>query len=112
MGVVYPWSLLSFGSLLLFWSIGVVNWLLLVNSLSCVEYLICCWLLVVVSIVVTGSELLLRLRKLSKELLTYLLLQHEKQKGILSQEEWKKKIKAKIEKKKDTPRYRDIQFSE
>ena len=30
------------------------------------------------------------------------------EKGILTQEEWEKKIKAKIEKGKDQPSYRDI----
>lgn len=34
------------------------------------------------------------------------------EKGVLTQEEWEKKIKAKIDKSKDQPSYRDIQFSE
>jgi len=32
------------------------------------------------------------------------------EKGILTQEEWEKKIKSKIDKSKDQPSYRDIQF--
>ena len=57
------------------------------------------------------------LRDLAEELDTFdtmlsSLVEILEQKGILTQEEWEKKIKDKIDKSKDQPSYRDIQFSE
>lgn len=57
------------------------------------------------------------LRDLAEELDTFdtmlsSLVEILEEKGILTQEEWEKKIKAKIDKEKDKPTYRDIQFSE
>jgi len=55
------------------------------------------------------------LRDLAEELDTFdtmlsSLVEILEQKGILTQEEWEKKIKSKIDKSKDDPSYRDIQF--
>ena len=57
------------------------------------------------------------LRDMAEELDTFdtmlsSLVEILEQKGILTQEEWEKKIKDKIDKSKDQPSYRDIQFSE
>jgi len=57
------------------------------------------------------------LRDMAEELDTFdtmlsSLIELLEQKGILTQEEWEKKIKSKIDKSKDQPSYRDIQFSE
>lgn len=57
------------------------------------------------------------LRDLAEELDTFdtmlsSLVEILEEKGILTREEWEKKIKAKIDREKDEPSYRDIQFSE
>ena len=57
------------------------------------------------------------LRDLAEELDTFdtmlsSLVEILEQKGILTQEEWEKKIKSKIDKSKRQISYRDIQFSE
>jgi len=56
------------------------------------------------------------LRQIAEEVDTFddmltSLVELLEEKGILTQEEWEKKIKAKIDKSKEQISYRDIQFS-